>query len=252
MHRHRTQSVLVLQYVDSRPVFSLSFVCFLVSTLRSDLFSSVVELVASGRVDSILIESTGIGEPAPIVATFTFELDHADAEAGKITSYGLTTLSEIVQLDCVTTVVDSQAVYARLKQANEKSGESADSASSSRGRRSRRSSRTSPSNVSDAAASASAALTQLQSAELESKSIQTLLTEQLEFCNVLVLNKSDLLSSSEMEVVVEFVKLINLKADIVKATHGKVEPGIIIGSGKFSEQEVTYTCTHAHRHRRAH
>ncbi|MFM8517328.1 MAG: GTP-binding protein, partial [Nevskiaceae bacterium] len=44
-------------------------------TLRDDLLQEVARLAAEGRFDYLLIESTGIGEPLPVAATFTFETE---------------------------------------------------------------------------------------------------------------------------------------------------------------------------------
>lgn len=44
-------------------------------TLRDDLLLEVARLAAEGRFDYLLIESTGIGEPLPVAATFTFETE---------------------------------------------------------------------------------------------------------------------------------------------------------------------------------
>src|SRR5216110_1456153 len=41
-------------------------------TLREDLLKEVARLASEGRFDSLLIESTGIGEPMPVAATFSF------------------------------------------------------------------------------------------------------------------------------------------------------------------------------------
>ena len=42
-------------------------------TLREDLLLEVANLAKDGRFDYLLIESTGISEPAPVADTFTFE-----------------------------------------------------------------------------------------------------------------------------------------------------------------------------------
>ena len=41
-------------------------------TLREDLIIEVDRLAREGRFDHLLIESTGIGEPMPVAATFSF------------------------------------------------------------------------------------------------------------------------------------------------------------------------------------
>lgn len=45
-------------------------------TLREDLLVEVTRLAKEGRFDSLVIESTGIGEPMPVAATFAFRDEH--------------------------------------------------------------------------------------------------------------------------------------------------------------------------------
>ncbi len=64
-------------------------------TLRQDLLIEVANLAKEGRFDYLLIESTGISEPAPVADTFTFAMGDGVA------------LSEIAELDTMVTVVDA-------------------------------------------------------------------------------------------------------------------------------------------------
>ena len=48
-------------------------------TLREDLLIEVSQLASEGRFDYLLIESTGISEPAPVADTFTFALANGQA-----------------------------------------------------------------------------------------------------------------------------------------------------------------------------
>lgn len=66
-------------------------------TLREDLLVEVRRLAEEGRFDSLLIESTGISEPMPVAATFSFR-----DESGQ-------SLSDIARLDTMVTVVDAEA-----------------------------------------------------------------------------------------------------------------------------------------------
>ena len=66
-------------------------------TLREDLLKEVNELARAGKFDYLLVESTGIAEPMPVAATFTFPLDEAKTA----------TLSDFAQLDTMVTVVDA-------------------------------------------------------------------------------------------------------------------------------------------------
>ncbi|MDW2114987.1 zinc metallochaperone GTPase ZigA [Vibrio sp. 1731] len=64
-------------------------------TLREDLLEEVTKLAQEGRLDYLVIESTGIAEPLPVAETFTF----ADEN-------GLS-LSDVARLDTMVTVVDA-------------------------------------------------------------------------------------------------------------------------------------------------
>ena len=64
-------------------------------TLREDLLVEVAKLAREDRFDYLLIESTGIAEPMPVAATFTFT-----------TEDGIS-LADVAQLDTVVTVVDA-------------------------------------------------------------------------------------------------------------------------------------------------
>ena len=64
-------------------------------TLRDDLLSEVRRLAAEGRFDYLLIEGTGIAEPLPVAATFSFRDETGAA------------LSDVARLDTMVTVVDA-------------------------------------------------------------------------------------------------------------------------------------------------
>jgi G3E family GTPase len=69
-------------------------------TLREDLLIEVRRLAGEGRFDYLLIESTGISEPMPVAATFSFE-----DEEGR-------SLGQVARLDTMLTVVDGPAFLA--------------------------------------------------------------------------------------------------------------------------------------------
>lgn len=76
-------------------------------TLRDDLLQEVARLAAEGRFDYLLVESTGIGEPMPVAATFAF----ADEEGRS--------LSDVARLDTMVTVVDAAAFVRELQSGEE-------------------------------------------------------------------------------------------------------------------------------------
>ena len=69
-------------------------------TLREDLLVEVRKLASSGRFDALVIESTGVGEPLPVAATFEFR----DEEGAS--------LSDVARLDTMVTVVDAASLLA--------------------------------------------------------------------------------------------------------------------------------------------
>lgn len=64
-------------------------------TLREDLLTEVRRLASEGRFDYLLVESTGIGEPLPVAATF----DYRDESGAR--------LADVARLDTMLTVVDA-------------------------------------------------------------------------------------------------------------------------------------------------
>ena len=154
-------------------------------TLREDLLSEVATLAREGRFDYLLIESTGISEPAPVADTFTFAVGEGTA------------LAELAELDTMVTVVDAANFVEDLK-----SGEDL---------RSR-----------DQAAS-----------DEDARTVADLLTEQVEFANVIVINKSDLVSADELGKLEGFLEQLNPHALKLRSRFGEVPLASVMGTGRF-------------------
>ncbi|WP_396266941.1 GTP-binding protein [Ideonella sp.] len=155
-------------------------------TLREDLLLQVRQLAEEGRFDYLLIESTGIGEPLPVAATFDFRDEHGNS------------LSDVATIDTMVTVVDghhllqdfsSQDLLAQRGQVAE---------------------------------------------DADNRSLACLLTEQIEFANVLVLNKLDLVSPDQREALLGLLKALNPGAEIVECAQGQVPLHRILGTGLFN------------------
>ncbi len=69
-------------------------------TLRGHLLLEVKRLAAEGRVDCLLIESTGIGEPMPVAATCDRTTEEGE------------TLNDVSRIDTMVTVVDAHNLLA--------------------------------------------------------------------------------------------------------------------------------------------
>jgi len=159
-------------------------------TLREDLLQEVSRLAQEGRFDYLLIESTGISEPLPVAATFTF-MD----ETGQ-------SLSNVAKLDTMVTVVDAFSFLKDLDSADDlrDRGESM--------------------------------------GEEDERTLSDLLIDQVEFANVLVLNKVDLVSVADLARVEGVLHQLNPKARIVYAERGAVPLNTILNTGLFDMEEA--------------
>ncbi|MDX2183884.1 MAG: GTP-binding protein [Gemmatimonadaceae bacterium] len=154
-------------------------------TLRDDLLKEVASLATSGRFDYLLVESTGIGEPLPVAATFTFEDDSGYS------------LSQLARLDTMVTVVDSEAFIADLE-----SGEA----------------------LKDR---------KLEAGEDDERELADLLLDQVEFANVLVLNKTDRCTPAQLDTLEAVLRTLNPDARMVRSTMGQVPLEHIFNTGLF-------------------
>jgi G3E family GTPase len=159
-------------------------------TLRDDLLKEVSQLARENRFDYLLIESTGISEPLPVAATFTFidETGHS--------------LSDVAKLDTMVTVVDAAKFL-----------EDFGSIDDLRDR-------------------------QIALDSADERSLADLLIDQVEFANVLVVNKTDLVSDTELERLESILLHLNPAAKIVRSKHGRVPPRSILNTGLFNMEEA--------------
>lgn len=159
-------------------------------TLRDDLLVEVKRLADAGKYDYLLIESTGIGEPMPVAATFSFRDTNGFA------------LSDVARLDTMVTVVNAQQLindyssHDFLADRGEVTGEG------------------------------------------DNRTIVGLLVEQIEFANVIILNKTDLVDAGELMLVRQVIRALNAKARIIETSHGQVALNDILNTGTFSEAEA--------------
>ena len=159
-------------------------------TLRDDLLQEVARLAAEGRFDYLLIESTGIGEPLPVAATFTFETEEG------------VSLSHVARLDTMVTVVDAHRF------------------------------RTDLGSLDDLRAR------QLALGDDDERTIPDLLIDQVEFANVIVINKADLLSEHALGELQALLQHLNPEAELIVATRGVVAPARLLGTGRFDFEQA--------------
>lgn len=73
---------------------------------------------------------------------------------------------------------------------------------------------------------------------LSSNDITTLIVDQIEFCNTIVLNKLDLLNEEQIEQVIKIIRDFQPKAEIIKSIQSKVDIEKIISDQKFNYEMV--------------
>lgn len=74
--------------------------------------------------------------------------------------------------------------------------------------------------------------------EGDHRTIVNLLTDQIEFANVIILNKTDLVDETHLGVLKAAIKKLNPSAKIIESSFSKVAPGEILNTGLFNFEEA--------------
>ena len=160
-------------------------------TLREDLIEEVTRLAKEGRFDHLLIESTGIGEPMPVAATFSFR-----DESGF-------SLSDVAEIDTMVTVVDALNFTRELGSEDD---------------------------LRDRA---------MALGDEDERTIADLLTDQVEFANVIVINKCDLVDEEDSKKLEALLRSLNPEAELVRVSHGALPIDRMVGRGLFDEEQAS-------------
>jgi G3E family GTPase len=78
----------------------------------------------------------------------------------------------------------------------------------------------------------------LTNMENDYRTIVNLLTDQIEFASVIILNKLDLIAPEQAHVLEAIIKKLNPSAKVIKSTFGKVDPSLILNTGLFNLEEA--------------
>ena len=156
-------------------------------TLKMDLVEQLKEIVDMKRFDYIVIEASGICEPAPIAQTIC-----------SIPSLGPQYIKNgILRLDSIVTVVDA------LRMKDEFA------------------------NGSD-----------LMKQDIDEENLASLVIQQMEFCNIILLNKAAEVEPKELEHLKQIIRAIQPKAEIFECNYGDVDLALIVNTHKFDWQTV--------------
>ena len=156
-------------------------------TLKMDLVAQLADLTSAGKFDYIVIEASGICEPAPIAQTISTMPALAPQYVKGALPY----------VDCICTVVDAL----RMK---------------------------------DEFATGKA----LEKEDIGEDDLERLVIEQIEFCNIILLNKAAELTPDEMGTLKGIVKSINPGAKVLECNYGDIDLDEIIYTGMFRFDEV--------------
>ncbi|WP_088034945.1 GTP-binding protein [Evansella clarkii] len=75
--------------------------------------------------------------------------------------------------------------------------------------------------------------------EEDTREIPDLLIDQIEFCDVLLLNKCDLVSETELEKLEKVIRTLQPKAKIIRTVNGNVSPEEVLNTNLFNFEEAS-------------
>lgn len=178
------QGGIVDQKDDSLVALQNGCIC---CTLKMDLVEQLTDIARMHKFDYIVIEASGICEPAPIAQTIcsipTMEPRYwADG---------------LARLDCIVTVVDALRMKDEFGNGD--------------------------------------ALTKPNIAE---EDIENLVIQQIEFCNIVLLNKAAEVEPQELARIKEIIRALQPKAEIIKCNYGDVDFDKILNTNMFDFDKV--------------
>lgn len=74
--------------------------------------------------------------------------------------------------------------------------------------------------------------------EEDERNVADLLIDQVEFSDVIVVTKTDLIGADEADALLATLRRLNPRANVLVADHGRVPPQAILGTGRFSMAEA--------------
>lgn len=184
-------------------------------TLKMDLVQQLSDIVSEQRFDYIVIEASGICEPAPIAQTISVYPQ----------MYPNLTTKGIARLDSVVTVVDALRLRDEFSEGHD-----------------------------------------LYKKDMKEDDLASLVIQQIEFCNTILLNKSSEVSAEELGRIKAIIREIQPKAEIITCDYCDVDLDKLVNSNSFDFEQVATSAKwiaavegdeeereeHEHQHHHAH
>ena len=70
--------------------------------------------------------------------------------------------------------------------------------------------------------------------DADERSVADLLVDQVEFADIILISKTDLVDQATLQRLIAVIKTLNTEADILPVSNGDIPAGRILGTGKFS------------------
>lgn len=156
-------------------------------TLKMDLVQQLSDIVSEQRFDYIVIEASGICEPAPIAQTISVYPQIYPNLATK----------GIARLDSVVTVVDALRLRDEFSEGHD-----------------------------------------LYKKDMKEDDLASLVIQQIEFCNTILLNKSSEVSAEELGRIKAIIREIQPKAEIITCDYCDVDLDKLVNSNSFDFEQV--------------
>ncbi len=156
-------------------------------TLKMDLVQQLSDIVSEQRFDYIVIEASGICEPAPIAQTISVYPQMYPNLATK----------GIARLDSVVTVVDALRLRDEFSEGHD-----------------------------------------LYKKDMKEDDLASLVIQQIEFCNTILLNKFSEVSAEELGRIKAIIREIQPKAEIITCDYCDVDLDKLVNSNSFDFEQV--------------
>ncbi|MFC2776249.1 CobW family GTP-binding protein, partial [Segatella oulorum] len=156
-------------------------------TLKMDLVEQLCDIMRMKRFDYIVIEASGVCEPAPIAQTIC-----------SIPTMGPKYIKDgVARLDNIVTVVDALRMKDEFAMGND-----------------------------------------LMQKNIDEEDIVNLIIQQIEFCNMILLNKAAEVEPHELQRIKHIIRALQPKADILECNYGEVDLDQLINTHRFNFDEV--------------